>query len=470
MNLRKKLIGDKAFYKMVLAVAVPMILQNGITNFVGLLDNIMVGQIGTEQMSGVAVANQLMFVFNLTIFGAISGAGIYGAQYYGSGNYEGVRHAFRFKLIISGVLLAVGSALFISRGDSLIIQYLNDEEQSGNVMLTLQYGHSYLMWMIAGLLPFVLTQVYAGTLKESGETLLPMKAGIAAMLVNLVLNYILIYGKLGIPALGVVGAAAATVISRYVECIIVVAWSHHHSKDKVPYMEGLYKTLRIPLRLAGEIFVRGLPLTVNESAWAAGMALMMQCYSMRGLDVIAGLNISSTISNLFGVVFISMGNVVAIIVGQLLGAGKMDEAKDTDTKLIFCSVASCFFIGTVMALAAPFFPRLYNTTDQVRLLAEKFIIITAMLMPMQAFMHTCYFTLRSGGKTFITFLFDSVFLWAVSIPLAFVLSRYTNLPIIPLYISCQLVDLIKCVIGFLMVKKGIWIHNFVADGAEGEKA
>ena len=459
-GLRKKLIGDKSFYKMVLTVTIPIMIQNGITNFVSLLDNIMVGQVGTEQMSGVAVANQLLFVFNICIFGAISGAGIFGAQFYGSRNYEGVRNAFRFKLLICGALVVLGVLIFVTGGEGLVSLYLNEEGSAQDAARTLVYGKNYLMCMLAGLVPYALAQVYASTLREAGETVLPMKAGIAAVLVNLVLNYILIYGKFGAPALGVVGAAIATVISRYVECLIVAFFSHG-KKGKAPWLDGVYRTLRIPSHLAGQIFLRGMPLMVNEALWSAGMAVLMQCYSLRGLSVIAGLNISSTISNLFNVVYLALGNAVAIIVGQLLGAGKMEEARDTDTKLLFFAVAGCLGIGLLMMGVAPLFPRLYNTTPQVRALAERFILIVAALMPVQAFTNACYFTMRSGGKTFVTFLFDSVFLWVVSIPLAFVLSRFTSLPIVPLYFICQAVDILKCVVGFVMVKRGVWIHNFV---------
>ena len=193
------------------------------------------------------------------------------------------------------------------------------------------------------------------------------------------------------------------------------------------------------------------------------MAYLMQCYSVRGLSAIAALNISSTISNLFNTVFIAMGSAIAIIVGQLLGAGKMDEAKDTDTKLIAFSVACCVGIGGILALTAPLFPMMYNTSEEVKGLATAFIRIVACCMPMAAFIHASYFTLRSGGKTIVTFLFDSVFLWCASIPLAYVLSRYTTLHVIPLYLACQLIDIIKCVIGFILVKKGVWIQNIVQE-------
>lgn len=463
MTIRKKLIGDKAFYKMVLGVAVPMIIQNGITNFVSLLDNIMVGRIGTEQMSGIAIVNQLLMVFNLAIFGAISGVGIFGAQFYGCKNYKGVQHTIRSKLYICMGILVLGILLLLSRGDQMILLYLHGEGNELALVATLGYGRQYLAVMLTGLLPFVIEEIYASTLRECGETKLPMIAGVVAVLVNLALNYLLIFGKFGFPEMGVVGAAIATVISRYVQAAIVVIWTHRHTRQ-MPFIVGVYREWRIPGQLTVNILKKGSPLLINEILWAAGTATMTQCYSMRGLDAVAAMNISTTISNLFNVVFVAMGSALSIIVGQLLGAGKMEEAKDTDAKLIAFSVVSCLVLGTLMILLAPLFPQLYNTSDQIRDLATVLLRMAALCMPMWAFMHTTYFTLRSGGKTIVTFLFDSVFLWCASIPVAYVLSRYTNLPIAPLYLCCQLLDLIKCVIGFILVKKGVWINNIVGDG------
>lgn len=459
--MRKKLFGDRAFYKMVLAVAIPIMIQNGITNFVGLLDNIMVGRIGTEQMSGIAIVNQLLLVYNLAIFGAISGAGIFGAQYFGCGDHKGVRYIVRFKIWICAVITLIGMLVLWFGGERLILLYLHGEENISSLEMALQYGKEYLAVMLVGLIPFGVEQIYTSTLRECGETMVPMKAGIAAVLVNLCLNYLLIFGNFGFPRLGVTGAAIATVISRYIQAAIVIWWTHTH-RDRMPFVEGIYRSLAIPLPLTQKIIIKGTPLMVNEVLWSAGMATLMQCYSVRGLDAVAALNISTTISNLFNVVFIAMGSAISIIVGQLLGAGKMEEAKDTDRKLIVFSVLSCLVIGAVLIVAAPLFPMLYNTSNQVRGLAAWFLRIAAMCMPLAAFMHATYFTLRSGGKTIVTFLFDSVFMWFVTIPLAFVLSRYTGLHVIPLYLCCQLVDIIKCIIGFILVKKGVWLHNIVS--------
>ena len=461
-TLRRKLIGDKQFYRMTMQVAIPMIIQNGITNIVNMLDNIMVGRVGTEPMSGVAIVNQLMFVFNICIFGAISGAGIFTAQFWGCDKQEGVRHTFRFKWLIALLIGVVGTLLFIFVGEDLAMLYLHGEENQANLLLTLEYAKEYIAVIIFSMIPFAIEQVYVSTLRECGETLLPMKAGMAAVLINLALNYLLIFGNAGFPELGVTGAAIATVIARWIETLIVIVWTHTH-KQQNPYIVGIYKSFYIPMSLVKKIIVKGAPLMLNECIWSMGMAMLMQCYSYRGLDAVAALNICTTIANVFNVVYLSMGSAVAIIVGQLLGAGKMEEAKDTDTKLIAFSVMLCLVMGSLLALTAPLFPMVYNTSDGVRALATNLIRILALVMPMHAFLHSAYFTLRSGGKTIVTFLFDSVFMWVASIPFAYILSRYTAVPMAPMYFLVQAIEIIKCIIGFILVKKGVWLQNIVVE-------
>lgn len=450
---------------MVLLVAVPIMIQNGITNFVSLLDNIMIGRVGTEQMSGAAIVNQLIFVYNLCIFGGVSGAGIFTAQYFGQKDMEGVRHTFRFKFWTVLILTGIAMLLFCFAGTELINFYLRGEGNAEDAAATLLYGKEYLAIMLVGLPAFMLSQIYASTLRECGETVLPMKAGIASVLVNLVFNYILIYGKFGAPAMGVAGAAIATVLSRYVEMFIIVIWTHRHTVE-CPFAEGLYKSLKVPAHLTKKIIIKGSPLLLNEALWSSGMAILAQCYSVRGLNVMAGLNISNTINNVFNIVFIAMGSAVAIVVGQLLGANEMEQAKDTDRKMITFSVLCCIGIAAVMFALAPLFPMLYNTNEEARTLATHFIMVTAVFMPQNAFLHSCYFTLRSGGKTIITFFFDCVFMWCVSVVIAFTLSRFTSLPVIWIYTAVQLADIIKCVIGFILLKKGIWLNNIVSEPAE----
>lgn len=452
-------IGDRAFYRRVLGVAVPIMIQNGITNFVSLLDNIMVGQVGTVPMSGVSIVNGLLVVFNLCIFGATSGAGIFTAQFHGSGDSQGVRNTFRFKILVCLLIGALGCALFLQGGPALIGLYLTGEGDAATASGALDYGLRYLHVMLWGFLPFALTNAYSSTLRETGETLLPMLGGVAAVLVNLVLNYVLIFGHFGAPRMGVEGAAVATVISRYVEFAIVAGWTHSHSLRN-PFIVGAFRSFAIPGKLLKSIVIMGMPLLVNEFLWSSGMAFLNQCYSTCGLDVVPAMNISSTLFNLSSVVFLSMGNAVGIIMGQMLGACLPEpEVRDSNRKLITVSVTSGILFGALMALFSGLFPQIYNTTPQVRQLAGQLICLSALMMPVNAYINATYFTLRSGGQTMVTFLFDSCFVWVCCVPLAFCLSRFTPLTILPLYFICQSADLIKCVIGAVMLKQGKWIQN-----------
>lgn len=457
----RRLIGTKQFYKRLLLLAVPIMIQNAITNFVGFLDNIMVGQLGTEPMSGVAIVNQLIFVFNLLVFGGLSGAGIFGAQFFGHGDHKGVRDTFRFKIIFGMIIVVVTFAVLLISGESLIRLYLTNGE-SGDLQQTFHYGKEYLMVILLEIIPFVVVQVYASTLRETGQTLLPMFAGIIAVFVNLAGNYILIFGKFGAPRMGVAGAAAATVLARVAECAIVVIWTHV-KKEKNQFITGVYRSLRVPKKLTLDIIKKGSPLLVNEALWSAGIALVNQCFSLRGFTVVAATNISSTISNLFNVVFIAMGSAVAIMVGQQLGASEFDKAKDTAAKVIAFSVFCTIFTSLLMILLSGVFPGLYNTTDEVRGMAGDMIRITAYLMPMQAFLHAAYFTIRSGGRTIITFLFDSGFSWCVAIPFIYCIVHFTGLPILAVYALYYSLDFIKAAVGFILLKKGIWLQNIVVE-------
>jgi len=460
----QRFVGDRAFYRKLFTVLLPMLIQNVITNFVSLLDNVMVGQVGTEPMSGVAIVNQLFFVFFLCIFGGLAGAGIFTAQYYGKNDREGVRQTMRLKLYITLLALLSFLALFLLRGEALIRLFLHEGEEALDLEATLRFGRDYMAVMLLQMLPFAVTQIYSGTLRETGETLLPMKAGIAAVFVNLLFNYILIFGKLGAPALGVVGAAAATVLSRLVECFIVIFWSLRR-KSRNPWIAGAFRSMHIPAQLARKAVLLGIPLLINELLWSGGMTVLNQCYSMRGLEVVSAFNISSTVSNLFFGAFISMGNAIGILVGQRLGAGELDRAVDEDRKLIAFSVALSLVIGTLMALLAPLIPQVYNTTALVKSLAGKLLLVGAAFMPVHAFTNACYFTLRSGGRTGITFVFDSLYVWVLCIPVAFVLSRFTQLPILPMYIAVCSLDVLKCIIGYVLVKNRSWVKDLVADTA-----
>ena len=458
--MRHSLIGDKNFYRNVLIIALPIIFQNLITNLVSMLDNVMVGQLSTAQIGAVNIVNNnLLFILNVCMFGGSAGAGIFTTQFYGSQDQDGIRYTVRFKLLVCVMLAVVGAGIFLFGSDPLIGLYLQGEGEAQLRAETLFYGREYLFIMLLGVFPFAITNAYASTLRECGQPMVPMVAGIVAMGVNLVGNYILIFGHFGAPQMGVAGAAVATVASRYVETAIVVIWTHKN-KAKNPYIVGLYRSFKIPGKLFKSVVVKGMPLLVNEAAYTVGMAFLNQCYSTCGLDVVPALSISTTIYNLMAVVFRSLGNTVGIIMGQKMGAGTDPDTVYADNQKLnaLCVVAGVAFGGVTVLLSGAF-PQLFNTSDSVRTLARDLIVISAVMMPLQAYIFPVYFTLRAGGKTIVTFLFDSGAIWLLMLPIAFIGTRFMAGSILVIFTLCNAMDLFKCFIGYYFLRRRDWIQN-----------
>lgn len=467
LKIKNTLVGDRAFYNRIIAILVPIVIQNTFTNAVSLVDNVMVGRIGELEMSAVAIVNQLLFVFNLCIFGGLSGIGIFTAQFAGAKDSAGVRRTIRAKNYISLAMLIIGLIIFIAVPVPLLKLYIAEDTSPADAELMLTHALDYLYIMLIGLAPFAISQVYGSTLREEGETKLPMIGGVVAIIVNLVLNYILIFGYEGLPFLpfapmGVAGAAIATVVSRFVEMLMLVIITHAR-KNKYPFFIGVYRTAKIPLALCKDMLIKGSPLLFNEFLWSFGMAVLLQCYSVRGLECVAAANISSTVLNLFNVVCFSMGSAIAIILGQHLGADEIEEAKNSVWKLFALSVASCLIMGTALALCSGIIPQFYEASESTRELASSMLFIVACTMPIFAFAHAVYFTLRSGGKTLLTFIFDCGFTWGVTIPFAFITAHFTGMPILTIYLCVQLLDLTKCIVGYILIKKGVWINRLISE-------
>ncbi|MBP5180442.1 MAG: MATE family efflux transporter [Clostridiales bacterium] len=459
MNLRSRL-GTRKFYRRVLGIAIPMMMQNGLTNFVNTLDNLMIGSVGTTSISGVAIANQLVFIYYLLIFGATAGVGIFTAQFFGNSDEEGVRNTFRFKVAANLFLAVLSIVIYAFFCPVLISQFLQGEGSPEDAANTLQIGVDYMRIILISLIPIGLSSAYSGTLRDTGYTKVPMVAAFAAISVNLVGNALLIYGLFGLPRLGANGAAIATVISRFVELSVLAIYTRAHSGTHT-FIRGAFRHFMIPRSLCSQFILKALPLMANETLWSVGITVQNQCYSYRSLDAVAAINIETTIYNLFSVAFVAMGEAIGIIVGQQLGAGKIEEGKDTAVKMRDFTVFLGAVFGLLLIAVSPLFPRMYNTTDAVKHMATVFIIIVGIYMPLMAYTHASYFIIRAGGNTFITFLFDSCFVWVIAVPLAYCLSRYTALNVHLLMICVMGTESIKCIIGGLMVRSGMWAKNIV---------
>ena len=389
------------------------------------------------------------------------GASIFASQYHGSNDNDGVKKTFQFKWIMILLTISVGFFIFLFFGEKLISTFINtNSDDTTDPILVQRYAWNYLKIMLIGIIPFAVKEIYASALREAKQTLVPMIAGVSAIVVNLVFNYLLIFGKLGFPALGVEGAAIATVLSRFVELAVVAVYLHANS-NKHQFIKRVYLKKFINIRDVRRFLPKTLLLCANEILWSLSITLIFQCYSMRGLDIVGAMNICNNINNVFMTLGLSLGNAIAIIIGQLLGAKKYDEAYDTGVKLLAFSLFISIISSLLMVTSGLFIPNVYKTTTAIKKMAFKFTLVAAIGMPINTFNTSAYFMIRSGGRTVLTFLFDSAFAWVVRIPLAYCLVVFTDLNILLVFLFVTLSELIKVPIAIFIVKTKIWLKTII---------
>ena len=454
----KHFFGDRAFYSKVLKISLPIMIQSGITNAVNMLDNVMIGSLGTEAASGVSIVNQLLFVFTMVLFGSGAAIGIFTSQYHGAGDVNGVRYTFRMKIYASFIITLIGVTVFTVFENETISLFLHETESTSDIEKTLGYGKDYLRVMLIGLLPYALSQAYATTLRESGEVKLPLYSGICAIVCNVVLNAILIFGLFGFPAMGVVGAAIATVISRFAE-LFVLAFFVKRRSASFPFIIGAFSSFKIPKALLSDILKRGSPLLFNELIWSLAMTVRSQCISTAGLDAVAALNIQTTVTNVLNIAYLSLGASIAIIVGNTLGSGELDRAREESTRLLTFSAIVGLGMGALQISLSKVFPLLYNFPEETRDLATYMLIISGISLVGNALAVSSYYTIRSGGLALLTMLFDCGYAWAITVPVAIVMSYFTDAGVHLIFAAVTFAESAKCILGVILVSRVKWARR-----------
>ncbi len=448
MNI-KSLIGDRAFYKHLIAVAAPLVLQQLITTSVQLVDNIMVGTLGKSAIGSVSIVNQLYFIVILITFGAMGGAGVFSAQYFGSKDFNKLKQTFRFKLLVGFMVAVISFALFSIFGESLLKLFTDNPT-------TIQGGLSYLNIAKWSAFPWIISVAISSTFREIGITKPLLKISIAAILTNTALNFILIFGLFGFPALGIVGAAIATLISRFVELGLTVILLN--KKGKV-FSTKILQMFHIDKKILAAIIIMAIPLTLNEALWSTGQTVFFHAYSTRGDDALAAMSITGTVSQLVFVTFGGIATAVAVLVGNTLGKNELEQAKDNAKKLIAFSVFIAILAGMILFGLSFFMPGLYNVSKETIRIAGFNLRINAIFIPFYSFNVALYFTLRSGGDTKSTFMMDAGFMWVVPVPISLILAYFTSLPVTYMFLIVQMLDIPKMIFGLSRYRKGHWIKN-----------
>ncbi len=449
-KFKHKFIGDKAFMKAALVVAVPLMLQQLITGSVNLIDNLMVGQLGDYAIGGVAAVNRYYMIATFGTNGLVAAASIFIAQYYGANDPQHMKQSFRFAIDSAMIVMIVFSFLGAFFPSVIVGFFTNDPN-------VIEFGVNYLRVAALSFLPYGISLAISNSIRSVGETKIPFYISAIAVVVNTILNYCFIFGKFGFPNMGVVGAALATYIARIVELIlylVALKLGDYQFKTRV------FDLLKMSRHLIERILVKAAPLALNEVLWSFGMAMLYKFYATRGPEVLSGYSIASTVGDLFFILFGGMAAATTVLVAQKLGAGELDKAKDNAYKLLGFSVILSFFFGVMMFLTSFIVPYLYSKVSmEAKYTAVTFLQIQACLFWIYMIVTQCYFILRAGGDMKHTLILDSVFMWTINIPLVAIITYYTNLPIFVLYLIGQSTDVVKMFLAFHLIKKEKWVNN-----------
>lgn len=439
----------KTFYKTYAKIVIPLMLQGMITKFVSMVDNLMIGQLGDTAIAAVAMGNKILDILMFTIFGVSAAVSVFIAQYYGAKNHQKQQEVFRVGLLMSVVVLLVTGMVLLVFPKTIMNYFVQDENIQKIVL-------NYIGLLFIGYFPFVISINYSTALKVVGQVKIPLFASLCGVAVNAIGNYILIFGNFGVSAMGVQGAAIATVVSRFIEFAILIGFTkrHHFSFDtKVSQIFNISKSL---LKM---VFVRSFPLTINEIMWSFGQATILKTYGFRGNEVLAGLAITETTASIFFAFAHGIAGATPIFISQLLGANQLKEAYQNGLRLLKSTVVGSVLLGVLMFLMSFIVPNIYQISATSHDIATHTIQIGAFMFWVYLTNAQCYFILRAGGDMRSTLIVDGLYIWTITIPIISIIAYMTSIPIIWLYMIGQCCDFGKLIISLTMFLKKKWLKN-----------
>ena len=444
--MKKKL----QFIKKLTLIALPIILANLFLNIASLLDTMMVGQLDEQSISGVYIANQIIFVVNLMIFGSIEGASVFFCQFFGKKDIANLKKTFKFKIYASLIISILATIGVLTFGRTLSGLFTKD-------LAAIDISVSYLNILATSFIPFALTVCITSSMRESHNSVIPMIITLGGVVINFCVNYISIFGKLGIQPMGAVGAAIGTITERYIELLVLIIII---SIKKFDFNSNFFKSFKIEKNLLISMTKKSIPLLLNETMWVLSQTVLVFIFSQTSEISTVVLPIFSTIFNLIFVICLGIGNGISILLGNTVGKGEFEEAqKEAYTSLSFSTITG-IILGVILCLIAPIVTSLYKGVSlEARELAVILITYHGIYLLICSLNNAIFFTLRAGGRTSLVFIFDSCFGWGIQIPFAFLLLYAFKLEFIPLVITAYSIEIIKTIVGLILILSKKWYRN-----------
>ncbi len=445
-----KLFDDTNFYTSLFTIAIPIMLQNLISSFVNMIDTVMIGQLGTAEIAAVGLGNQVFFLFTMILFGVCSGAAVFTAQYWGKKDIEGIRKNTGLGLLIVTAVGAIFTIASMTAPRFIIALYSNDET-------VIDLGAAYLRSVAPCFIPFAISFLFTIIMRTIEKVKLSMVATLIALSVNVVLNYLFIFGAGPIPAMGVVGAALATVIARFIELGIVLGVSYGKKYAIAGNLKDLFS---FDLVFATRFFSITFPVIVNELLWSLGITMQSVIFARTNTDAIAAFNITNTVSQLTWVIFIGLGNGAAVLIGKKIGEGSEAEARDYASRITLFAPLVAAGIAIFLIPLSWTLPYLFNVNANVFSIISLMFIILTISYPFRAFnMAMVIGVSRAGGDTVFCMVYDIFFMWILALPLAAAASFIFHAPIWIIYLCLATEEPLKMFIGLARLRSGKWLNN-----------
>ena len=456
MSFLSNRLGPLYFYREALSIALPVMLQQLIMSMVSLIDNFMVAGLGDTSMAAVNVANHIFFIFIVLVNTICGAGGIYLAQFYGAKDPDGMKHAYRFKVILTLTGACVFFVLFWVVPEKLIFLMTMGNVSQAEII---PKGAHYLRLISFTLAPMAVSSAIGSSFRETGETRIPLYFSAAATLINTFGNWVLIYGNLGAPRLEVTGAAIATIIARLFEAAAFIIYVN---RKKTAFYSPFRRLSAVDRSLIRRVISKSVMMFVSEASWIISETVMVAVYNGRGgAETVAGMASGWTIANIFMLLFGGIWTTAYVLVGGSLGAGRLEEARRRGVWLNTGAVIAGFTIAVLGSLVSlVLIPVVFsNLSPEARRIGLGLVLVILAYFPVWAFLNAQFAVCRSGGDTLMGLYTDATVNFGLVIPGAFLLARFTLTGPVAIFGILKLTDILKCFIARYFYRKERWVRN-----------
>lgn len=445
----KRFIGDKKFYIITLSIALPIMAQQFVTTFVNLIDNIMIGSVGSLALTSVTVANKVYLIFNSSMFGICGAASIFIAQYYGAKDNKSCQKIFNIN-IVCGLLIASLFVLALLLFPKQLMEIFSSNPD------VIHESLRYIRFAVYTYIPYAISNCVMMALRAIGVNKIQLGIGIVTVMINTLLNYILIFGHFGMPVMGVQGAAIATAIARIIEmCVYLLILL----KQKYTFYLSLEGMFHLDFQLIRSMIKKAVPLTINEILFSLGLTMIFISYMRCDESLISAISVVDTVMQIAYIIFGGLSSAVSILIGNRLGANQIQEAKDNARLLLAFGVMIGIGISVIFISIAPIIASFYNVKELIKETIILLIRIKSLLLPVYVYNVCIFFILRAGGDALSTMIMDSGFLWCAGVLVSTVLSIFVEIPLVLLFTIVESCDVFKLFVATYFFRKEKWAKN-----------